>query len=121
MHPSGQRGACLLREIFGDVECHTCLHVDERDVVREHVVQLACDTKTLLTRTTLRLLGTRARQLKGALTPRTGDLRDGEKDEQPRSQSEGWAKLGAGSSLTRYGSQRNEAYPATSPVIAARR
>jgi hypothetical protein len=44
----GERGSGLLRVVVHQVERHPGLHVDERDVVAEHVVQVARDPQPFL-------------------------------------------------------------------------
>jgi hypothetical protein len=71
-----------------EVERYAGLHIDERDVVGEHVVQLACDPHPLFARTASGLLLSRSCGFSGARSAHTSDFADGQQDEQPRQEAE---------------------------------
>ena len=80
----GERRAGLLGLVVDQVQGHAGLHVDQRDVVGEHVVQLLGELQPLLARAALALLLLGARPFASTASRRDADqLGDGEHDEQP--------------------------------------
>jgi hypothetical protein len=71
-----QRGPGLVGLLVEQMQRDARLHVDQRDVVREHVVQLLREREALLALRPLALLGE-------PLAPSPHDLRDGEDADEP--------------------------------------
>ncbi len=79
-----ERALGQLRSLVDQVERGPGLHVDQRQVVRDHVVELARDAQLLVAGAQPFLLFPGAPALDGALAPDAHDLRGGREHEQPR-------------------------------------
>jgi hypothetical protein len=76
-------GARLLGPLVQQVQRHPRLHVDERDVVGQHVVQLPGDEQALLARATKGLLPRHVGPLGTPLEAAARDLAGGADQRQP--------------------------------------
>src|SRR5918994_360176 len=92
----GQRRPGLVRALLEQVEGHAGLHVDERDVVRQHVVELLGDEQALLAGPAARLLGLHVRQLGAPLAAGADYLGPGGQHQEPRGQPQCLAQVGPG-------------------------